>query len=94
MSHFLRQSEVVHYLMLGKPRAAVKVLASKDRLTIEPGIMVLKGDAQLSPVPERVKVVGPDGKVVKPSKGKQFYVTVETFDPVHAVLEAGPEDFR
>lgn len=93
MSHFLRQSEVVQYLKLGKPRAAVQVKVVKDTLVVEAGVSVLKADAHISPVPERVKVVSYEGKVVRPSKGKQFYVTVETFDPIHAVLEAGPEDF-
>lgn len=90
--HFLRKSEVQGFT-LTRPRACVSVRVEKDKLVIEPGsIAVLKIGVLLSPVPDRVKVVGPDGKVVKPSKGKQFFVTTETFDPCHAVLEAGEGD--
>jgi hypothetical protein len=91
--HFLRKSEV-HGRSLEMPRACVTVRVVKDTLVIESGSLgVLKIGAQMAPVPERMKVVTDDGKVVKPSKGKQFWVTVETFDPMHAVMEAAPEDF-
>jgi len=53
---------------------------------LQPGeISVLKADAQLALVPEDVVVVDPDGKAIK-AAGK-FYVTVETIDPYHAVVD-------
>lgn len=97
--HFLRKTEV-YARTLTRPRAAVKVRVEKDTLVIcepeddeHPNIIVAKLDTQWSELPERVKVCGPDGKVIKPSKGKKFYVTVETFDPFHAVMEADDDVF-
>ncbi len=86
--HFLRKSEVYGVTALGRPWACVKVkLSGRDVLEIQEGISVGKADSQWVKLPERVKVVGPDGKQVKPSKGKCFWVTVETFDPFHMVTE-------
>lgn len=50
-------------------------------------------DAQTMVVslPPEVKVVRPDGQVVTPSKGRIFYVTVETFDPFHGIMEGPPD---
>ena len=97
--HFLRKAEV-YARTLTRPRAAVKVKLEKDKLVVSgpddegnPNIFVAKLDTQWAPVPDRIKVVGPDGKVIKPSKGKSFYVTVETFDPFHAVMEASDDLF-
>lgn len=97
--HFLKKSEV-HARTLGKPRACVNVkVEGRDRLVVcggddgKHGVFVAKIDSQWSELPERIKVVGPDGKVIKPSKGKQFYVSTETFDPFHALLEAGDSDW-
>ena len=96
--HFLRKSEV-YGRTLGKPRACVTVKVEKDRLVLvepeddKPNIGIAKMDTQWSEVPERIKVVGPDGKVIKPSKGKKFYVSIETFDPFHLVMEAGDGDW-
>lgn len=96
--HFLRKNEV-YSRTLGKPRACVKVRVEKDTLVVcepeddKPNISVAKTDTQWSEVPDRVTVVGADGKVIKPSKGKKFYVTVETFDPFHLVMEAGDGDW-
>lgn len=97
--HFLKESEI-YSRQLARPRAGVKVeVQGKDTLVLcapendeDHVIFILKPDARLSRLPDRVKVVDPEGKVVKPSKGKAFYVTLETFDPFHGVTEAGDED--
>ena len=97
--HFLRKSEV-YARTLTRPRAGVTVKVEKDKLVVlepddegKPNIHIAKMGTEWSLVPDRVKVVGPDGKVIKPSKGKAFYVTVETFDPFHMVMEASPDEF-
>lgn len=97
--HFLRKSEV-YARTLTRPRAAVKVKLEKDKLVVsgpddegKPNIFVAKMDTQWAKVPDRIKVVGPDGKVIKPSKGTSFYVSTETFDPYHMVLEASEDLF-
>lgn len=92
--HFLRKAELDHLdCELGKPWAAVRVRVNGTQLvmtTDESGhaIVICKQDTLFVPLPERIQVVGPDGKVVKPSKGSRFWVTVESFDPFHLVTEA------
>ncbi len=93
--HFLRQEEAALERELGKPYAAVKVRVTGTQLQIQPHgddnesvISVVRMDTLLAPLPERFRVVGPNGKVVKPSKGKRFWVTTQTIDPFHLVLEA------
>lgn len=79
--HFLGSD--VGGLVIGKLRAAVRVRVAggkRDRhLLVEPDeerpIFVLKADALVVELPERFKVVGPDGKRIRPS-GK-FLVTTE-----------------
>lgn len=92
--HFLRKAELDRLdCELGKNWAAVRVRVAGTRLVMTPGddghaIVVCKRDTLFVPLPDRIQVVGPDSKVVKPSKGSRFWVTVETFDPFHLVTEA------
>ena len=76
---------------LGRPRAAVMVASEERgaRLVIddEYGIVVARADALFYPLPDHCKVFR-DGKEIKPSKGKRFWVSTETFDPYHMILEA------
>lgn len=97
--HFLNKGEI-YGRHLSHLRAAVGVtLEGRDKLVVngpddegKPNIFVAKLGTEWARLPERVKVVGPDGKVIKPSKGKYFYVSLGTFNPSHAVMEAGDED--
>lgn len=98
MSHFLLERERARGETIGKRRAMVKVRVrgkGKDvSLEVQTdGIGVAKSDAQLSPLPDRVKVVDVDGKVVTPSHGSSFWVTSETIDPFHGVIEI-PDDWQ
>lgn len=99
--HFLHKDEVGYFnhLVVGRPYAAVKVEHQNNRelgdhLVICAGeevsdnIIIVKGDTQMAPLPVRVKVLSPDGEIVKPSKGRKFFVSTETFNPYHLVLEA------
>ena len=75
---------------LWKPRACVSVRVEyRDRkpvLIVKDGsVGVLKGDAILVELPKEIPVIGPDGDRIKPT-GK-FYVTTETFDPHHALVD-------
>ena len=98
--HFLRQDERHSPRRLAKPKALVTVrLKSKDELEIvteggAAGIGFSRLDTMWVKLPARIRVVGPDGKVVKPSKKKAFYVTLETIDPMHAVTEALEEEMN
>lgn len=99
MSHFLNQKEIFTR-HLSRPRAGVKVrLEGRDTLVLcvpenerDTCVFVLGRDADLCPLPARMKVVDPEGKNVKPSKGKAFYVTLGTFNPFHGVTEVGDGD--
>lgn len=55
-------------------------------LRIADGIFFLKFDTLVVELPEKIKVLSAEGPVT-PSKGSKFYVTVETIDPCHAVVE-------
>lgn len=96
--HFLKESEARAWRQLGQPRAAVRVRVEGGRkgqaLVIDPEpeepIMVLKADAQVALLPTRVPVLDPTGRRVKASG--IFVVTVETFDPFHAVCDM-PKDW-
>lgn len=52
------------------------------------GVFIAK-DVVMLRVPSRISVVGPDGEQMKPSCGKAFWITAETFDPYHLITE-GP----
>lgn len=90
--HFLKTDEVRYSRAMEKPWAFVKVRfergasVAKSKLIIEE-IMVCKADTLVVDLPERWKVYDQEGKQVKPSKGRKFVVTTETFDPYHAVAE-------
>jgi hypothetical protein len=88
--HFLRKDELSCPRELGKARAAVRVKVDGTRLvmTAVDAIVVAKRDALFVPLPERIRVIGPDGKAIKPSRGARFWITVETLDPYHLVTES------
>jgi hypothetical protein len=77
----------------GKGRAFSQVehrrsLATGSQLVvIEGAVFVGKNDTLVAELPERLTVVGPDGKTIKPSRGHRFVITTSTFDPYHAVAE-------
>lgn len=73
---------------LSARRAAVTVERNGVDLVIAPGsIGVLKLGALVTEVPNYLRVVSADGDVIRPSNGKRFYITTETFDPLHCVAE-------
>lgn len=88
MTHPLRLSELSNARSIRHRQAAVTVRREKDALVIVPGaIGILKEDALVEPVPSRLRVTSENGDVVKPSSGKMFVITTETFDPHHCVAE-------
>jgi len=93
--HFLRVDECHGFSRFEEPRAAVMVkLVKKDVLQIsvpsegQQSIFIAATDTEWAVLPERVKVVDANNKVVRPSKGRRFYVTTSTFNPFHGVTEA------
>lgn len=89
--HFLRKTEIQN-LRLPRLRAFVTVkLEGKSKLIIQEGISMAKIDTQWAELPARVKVFDPDGEEVLPEEGNRFYVSVESFNPCHALIEATPE---
>lgn len=95
--HFLRVSErpphSITGRVTGKPWACVtvRVESKGERLVVQPGsIAVTKRDTLFWPLPERCSVVDEEGTVVKPSAGRRFFVSLETFDPHHLLIEIEP----
>jgi hypothetical protein len=94
--HFLRRdeadrerraSDLVQPWNRGWACATVKLIDATT-LEVQPGeIGILKADARLAPLPERMKVVDPDGRKIAPSKGRRFHVSTKTFNPFHALTE-------
>lgn len=48
-------------------------------------IVVLKPDALVTLLPSKIRVLDPEGKIIKPSH--QFYITTESFDPWHLLTD-------
>lgn len=98
--HFLKKDErpsALHRsgLVVGKPRACVTVCVAQGgaQLVVQPAsISIAKKDALFWPLPPRTRVVDEEGQEVRPSLGCCFYVSLETFDPYHLVLEAYPHE--
>ena len=88
MSHFLKDPYV---RTLTRDHAMVEVeLAGKSRLEIK-GIAVAKAGTTWTRLPEIMQISGA-GEVVTPSK--QFWVSVETINPWHGIIDAGQDLFR
>lgn len=76
-----------------KPWAAVKVqLVGRNTLEVVPGsICILRSGVGLTQVPEGMEVTDPEGRKLEPSHG-EFFVSTETFDPYHLVVDADRRD--
>lgn len=101
MSHFLTNDEGRGARAIGKPWAFVQVSfergasAAKSRLVPEPDLLSIhKADTLVVDLPGYWKVRDPEGKIVKPPKGRKFVVTVETIDPHHLIAEVDGEPRR
>lgn len=92
MAHFIKLDRYDRTLVLGKPWAMVTVeLVARKRLQIQAdSLRVAKADVEWYPLPADFEVVGGEGEPVRPSPGRQFFVTVETFNPFHGLCEAEP----
>lgn len=92
MSHFLSSDKYGYSRFTTKPYACVKVqtvrVGRKVQLQIVPenSIFVMKVDTGLRQLPKDIPIVGPDGEVCAASG--EFFVTTETFDPYHLVIDA------
>lgn len=76
-----------------KDKKTLEILPSikRDGETL-PNIRVAKSDTQWASLPPEIQVVSADGEQVNPSPGRKFYITVETFNPYHGLMEADPKD--
>lgn len=94
--HFLRENERGHYRCTTRPIAAVRVkfeTVDKARVLVMCGpdegkspLGVLRPDVRIAALPADVKILDPETR--KPIKrSKQFWVTAETFDPYHMVID-------
>lgn len=86
MSHFIRAKDAHVARCFGKPWAAVEVKRTKKTLVICK-VVIANSDVRWAEVPATFSVVDASGAVVQPSRGRMFYVSVETFDPWHLVTE-------
>lgn len=96
MAHFLGLDRLDRPRCIGKPWAMVTVrLVARKRLQIQEGsIAVAKNDAEWCRLPDDMEVVDQDGELVLPSDGRQFFVTVDTINPLHGLTEINPCDMR
>lgn len=89
--HPLKYDDTRFAQVVGKARAVVTAKAHykpKRLVIVEGSLGIAKHDTLFVPVPESIPVLDPDGKPIKPSKGSKFWISVETFDPYHILLEA------
>ena len=87
--HFLRKAEREPLFWLPRPWAAVCVQVNKNELVVQSEMFVAKGGIALGLLPERFRVVSGDGEIVLPTSGARFFISLETFDPCHLLLEWG-----
>lgn len=88
MSHPLRQDEARRAEPLTRPWAAVRCRLEGTCLVLDGDLFVAKSDSLWVELPERFDVVTAAGHPLRPSGGRRFFISVETFSPFHAVLEA------
>ena len=88
MSHPLRQDERHGAAPLGRPYAAIGAQLERDRLVVSGAPFIAKADTLWFPLPARLQVVAPGGEEVRPSPGRRFFISAETIDPWHSLLEA------
>lgn len=66
-------------------------LVARKRLQVQAdSLSVAREDVEWYPLPADFEVVGGEGELVRPSPGRQFFVTVETLNPFHGLCEAEP----
>ena len=74
---------------IGKPWACVMVRVERTRspcrLRVEGGVHIMKPDAIIAPLPEGTVVLSTEGEICEPTG--RFYVTVESFDPIHMLVD-------
>lgn len=87
--HFLYPREVSGIRHVRKPWASVTFELTKGghkpELTIKPDIGIFRTGVALVPLPERVTLLDNKGAPMKAGHGQRFWVTTESFDPMHAV---------
>lgn len=88
MTHPLRAIEARGARSLTRRSAAVTVKRRGDELLVsaEP-LFIAKLGTSVAELPDRFLVIGFDGAPLLPSPGRRFFITTESFDPVHALLE-------
>lgn len=83
MSHILKNGAK---RAVGKPYAAVQVEVYGKKLIVHDGSLCLvKGDTLVTELPSEFKVYGIDGEEIPPAN--KFYITVETINPYHLILD-------
>jgi len=70
---------------LGRPHVAVAVQRQGRKLVVQAGVHILRADTKITLVPKGFQLVAEDGEEI-PMDGT-FWMTVETFDPFHAVMD-------
>ena len=86
--HFIKHA---HARVLSRPYAMVEVEVVEKRKLVIKGIAIAKRWTLWAQLPEDVQIFG-ECEVVSPHK--QCWISVETINPIHAVIDAGLEIFR
>jgi len=89
MAHFLPPRDI-HEQGLPKERAAVQVEVRRGRgksatLTTMPGVHIVPAGTRMTLLPEWVEVVNSKGAKIEATG--RFYVTVESLDPYHLLVD-------
>lgn len=71
---------------IGKPYAAVRAERVGKLLMVIPGtVEILRADTKIAQVPDKLSIVDANKNPIMPSG--RFYMTTETIDPYHMVLD-------
>lgn len=99
MSHFLAgavKKHACHPMTVIRSYACVKIelhrrsaKAGGDQLHVHPGIFLIKPGSTILPLPDSIQVIDSETKEPIPASGR-FFVTSESLDPFHLLLDALP----
>lgn len=97
MTHPLRPREASswHVADLGYAQGIAAVMVRRrgtNVLVVQASLFVLKPDTEVARIPASIRVVDEEGEPIQASG--EFWISIATFDPYHAVCDVDPRRTR
>lgn len=68
-------------------KAETRGVGSRATLTLLGDGVFVAENIEMLKIPDRIKVLSPDGEEISPSEGRAFWMSASTSDPFHLVTE-------